>query len=611
MAHIRNYGHINPEDFLRSKIKTKRQALIKGTLSIWRGVLLPYKKTIIASAIVKIFANLTSNIILPIVIGLMITHLATSSQVNTKYINFTISLIVLLLITGIGLEYLWNKLSTRYFVRARKDLEIYTFNKLLSKSYRFYAGSFGGSITSQFNKFINAFGDFHQTVVKDLFNIAINFIASLFATFFYSKIIGITMLIWTLVYVFVIWRISLNRFENKRAGTKNNSKMTGFLSDVLGNITTIKIFSREKHETGNYRRLAVNKMNNAEKAIGWANLTLVFIGLMMAVLNVSVLMISTYQITNQQITIGTLVLIQAFVVRLSIQLWQLGTIIRDLDRSFVESSEMSEILLNEPDLVDPEKTKKSKITKGAIEFKNVTFEYPDEHSIPKFFDNLSFKINPGEKVGIVGPSGSGKTTIIRILLRLTEINSGSIKLDGQNIKNLKHSEIRKAISYVPQEPILFHRSLIENIRYSNPSATQSMVDKAVKKSRANIFIDRLPKGYETLVGERGFKLSTGQRQRIAIARAILKPSPILILDEATSAIDSESESIIQKAMSDLMESRTTLVIAHRLSTVEKMDRIIYMSYGKIIEEGSHKELLAKHGPYANLWKHQSGKNSKI
>lgn len=222
------------------------------------------------------------------------------------------------------------------------------------------------------------------------------------------------------------------------------------------------------------------------------------------------------------------------------------------------------------------------------------------------FRKFSLRIKPGEKIGLVGHSGSGKTSLTKLLLRFADINDGEITIDGQNITHITQDDLRRHIAYVPQEPLLFHRTIAENISYARPDSDQQEIESVAKMAHADEFIVKLAKGYDTLVGERGVKLSGGQRQRVAIARAMLKNSPILLLDEATSALDSESEILIQKALWTLMENRTAIVIAHRLSTIQKMDRIIVLDNGRVIEEGSHKELLRKTGKYAELWTHQSG-----
>jgi ATP-binding cassette subfamily B protein len=244
------------------------------------------------------------------------------------------------------------------------------------------------------------------------------------------------------------------------------------------------------------------------------------------------------------------------------------------------------------------------VTMSAPNGSSVTFTHDENDAA--LFENFSVDIKAGERIGLVGRSGSGKTTLTRLLLRFSDVDSGSITIDGQSITDISQIDLRSHIAYVQQEPMLFHRSLRANIAYGKPDASDEQILDAAKSANALEFIGKLPKGLDTIVGERGVKLSGGQRQRVAIARAILKDAPILVLDEATSALDSESEKLIQDALVTLMNGRTSIVIAHRLSTISKLDRIIVLDQGKIIEQGSHSELLAAEGRYARLWSHQSG-----
>jgi ATP-binding cassette, subfamily B, bacterial len=279
---------------------------------------------------------------------------------------------------------------------------------------------------------------------------------------------------------------------------------------------------------------------------------------------------------------------------------------RSLTRAMKALTDMQEVvdIFDTPiDILDSKKPENLKMQEGQVVFKNVSFAYKNGREVLK---NFNLEIASGEHVGLVGHSGAGKSTITKLLLRFSDTLEGSIFIDGQDIKSVTQNELRSVISYVPQESILFHRTIRENIAYSRPGATEEEIIEVAKKSFAHEFIINLSKGYDTLVGERGIKLSGGERQRIAIARAMLKDSPIIVLDEATSSLDSVSEEYIQKGFNKLMEGKTTMVIAHRLSTIQKMDRIIVLDQGKIAEEGTHKELLDKGGVYANLWSHQTG-----
>jgi ATP-binding cassette subfamily B protein len=280
--------------------------------------------------------------------------------------------------------------------------------------------------------------------------------------------------------------------------------------------------------------------------------------------------------------------------------------LRSIEDGFLLASSMTEYMLQHPEITDKPDAKVLQVQRGAIDLTDVTFNYRNEQTEQSVFAGLDLHIRAGEKIGLVGPSGGGKTTLTRLLLRFEDIHKGTITIDGQDISAVTQASLRRVISYVPQEPLMFHRSVQENIAYGKPDATDVDIQLAAEAAHADGFIASLSDGYDTIVGERGVKLSGGQRQRVAIARAILKDAPILILDEATSALDSESEVLIQDALWKLLQDRTAIVIAHRLSTIQKMDRILVLEDGQIVEQGTHKQLLKQKGTYAKLWAHQSG-----
>jgi ATP-binding cassette subfamily B protein len=310
-------------------------------------------------------------------------------------------------------------------------------------------------------------------------------------------------------------------------------------------------------------------------------------------------------ISNDASTISKVFVTFSYFSSATLILWQFNRTYRNIENSLSEAAQFTELLMHESEIQEQPGAKKLKVSKGEVNFNDVHFAYDASREEP-LFENLNLHIAPGEKIALVGHSGGGKTTITKLLLRFIDIDSGELTIDGQDIRKAKLASVRESIAYVPQEPLMFHRSIRENIRYGRLDATDEEVIEAAKRANAHEFISELPDGYETLVGERGVKLSGGQRQRIAIARAIIKDAPILVLDEATSALDSESEKLIQEALWSLMQNRTAIVVAHRLSTIQKMDRIIVLDKGHIAEQGSHKELLALKGVYARLWAHQSG-----
>ena len=305
------------------------------------------------------------------------------------------------------------------------------------------------------------------------------------------------------------------------------------------------------------------------------------------------------------LTVGDFVMLQSYLLILFNRLWDFGRNVRRIYESLADAVEMTEILSTPYEIRDIEGAKSITVSSGKIEFKNVSFAYGTSQT--EIFKNFNLRIKPGEKVALVGPSGGGKSTVTKLLLRFYDLTEGEILIDDQNISLVTQNSLRENISLVPQDPILFHRTLIENIRYGNPEATEKEVLTAAKLAHCHEFIERFSKKYQTFVGERGIKLSGGERQRVAIARAILKNSPILVLDEATSSLDSENELLIQDALKNLMRNKTTIVIAHRLSTIMQMDRILVLDNGEITEQGRHQELLKmKQGTYQKLWGIQAG-----
>lgn len=303
------------------------------------------------------------------------------------------------------------------------------------------------------------------------------------------------------------------------------------------------------------------------------------------------------------LTIANMVFLYSLSNSLLSNVWTINHILRTINRAFGNAKEMVEIL-DLPYIVDDKTDKPLVVSDAEIDVSHISFQHKEQKTA--LFEDFSLEIPSGKSVGLVGMSGSGKTTLTKLLLRFDDVNRGAIYIDGQDIRDVTQKSLRESIAYVPQESTLFHRSVFENIAYGKVGATREEVERAAKLAHADEFIKELPDGYDTLVGERGVKLSGGQRQRIAIARAILKDAPILVLDEATSALDSESEAKIQGALSNLMNGRTSIVVAHRLSTIAGLDRIVVLSNGRIVEQGTHHELLERGGEYAKLWSRQSG-----
>lgn len=491
--------------------------------------------------------------------------------------------------------------------KVGQDLADRVYGHVLSQSANFHANTFGGSLVSQNNKLLGSYVRIADTTVYETLNLASVLVFSIVILLPRSPIYVAALLVFSIVYITSAFFITRPVRDIGAEHASSESRQTGYLADSVANVMAIKAFSGLPYEKEQYRKHYSSKTHQwLLKYMHVHQRQLIFFGAFNRVIEFSALLVAIITVVVLKADVATVFLIFSYTGLLIGKLWQFSnSALRNYNRSLGDASEMVEILHHEAEVKDPIKPEVSRIKDGEIELKNVTFTHDGARDT--LFNDFNLNIKPGEKVGLVGHSGSGKTSLTRILLRFSDIDGGEILLDGQNIANITQDDLRRNIAYVPQEPLLFHRSLTDNIRYGRPEASEKEILEASKMAHADDFIKTLPLGYETLVGERGVKLSGGQRQRVAIARAMIKDAPILVLDEATSALDSESEVLIQQALWKLMEGRTAIVIAHRLSTVQKMDRIVVMDDGKVVEEGTHRELLTKqNGVYAKLWAHQSG-----
>ncbi len=471
-------------------------------------------------------------------------------------------------------------------------------------SHRFFINTFVGSLVRQTSRLVHAIEDMMDKLYWDMIPLVIRLSIILTVIFFNNRLIAGIMLAWIIVYMAINYWYSVFKLQYDTQRAEVNSKTTGYLADTITNNATIKQFAALPFEFKSYKKLTEEwrKIN----VFSWnlSELSEGFQAFLMMGLNFGVMFAAVHAWKRGLLTIGDFALIQAYLIQLFNQLWGFGRVIRQIYERLADAEEMVEILNTDHEIKDKPQATQLVVTNGAIEFNKVHFAYNETRVVlPK----LDLAIAAGEKVGLVGPSGAGKSTIVSLLFRNFDVTSGAICIDGQNIADVTQLSLRGQLSLVPQDPVLFHRTLKENIRYGKRDATDTEVVQAAQLAHCHEFITQLPDQYATLVGERGVKLSGGERQRVAIARAILKNAPILVLDEATSSLDSESELMIQDALDSLMQDKTVLVIAHRLSTLLQMDRIIVVDQGSVVEMGSHTELLNKtNGVYKKLWELQAG-----
>lgn len=491
-----------------------------------------------------------------------------------------------------GMQWFMNYRFTAYQA-------LYEYISLHSKDY--FNSRFAGALANKISNAVDGAEDIYGKVLWRFTPLFLGLIWYIIFTWWSDWRLGLIIAVWSLIFLGInIWFAKLLQPKSYEFA-QSLSTLKGKIVDSLSNISLVHEYAYVSGER-EYIKKYVKRQRDAGIA-RWrlSEWMLVVNGFFIFIFMSVLLGTAMYLFQEHIVSIGTVIMIVAIVADLTNQLFFLGQEIRDAARYYGESKEGLEEILSEHVIVNAPGARAVNFTKGEITLDAIDFNYENK----SIFKHFSLEIPAGQKVGFVGRSGAGKTTFVSLLLRHFDVQKGEILIDGENIYDVKLESLRRAIAFVPQDTSLFHRTIRENIRYSNPSATDAQIKLAAKQAQADVFIDRLPEGYDTLVGERGVKLSGGQRQRIAIARAFLKNAPILILDEATSSLDSESEQAIQHSLEELMKDRTVIAIAHRLSTLKKMDRIIIIENGKVVEDGTPDNLIKKnHGVFKGMWEHQ-------
>ena len=545
----------------------------------------------------------------PFVMGLIVDRVSAAPvAADQVFVVFGpyIAALVLVNICGQTCSKLQDYSLWKLEIAVSYDLATMSFDALSNQSMTFHSNRFGGTLVSQTSKFMAAYNQLVEALVHPFLPVfgSVVFVCVLLGPRVPLYVVILMALFAVYATVSYIMYKRILHLNEKAAKAQND--LSGELSDAVTNILTVKTYGREDYERSLFdtanREVVLRDSKRMRSSLVRGVITA---GIAVVIMSVVAVFISGGNAWFG-ITPGTLVMMFTYTYTMTLQFNFINSGLQRFNRAFGDASGMTQVL-DEPRLVaDAPDAKPLVVREGAIDFQDIGFSYEDGGVRTKVFEGLDLHIPAGQRVGLVGMSGAGKTTLTKLLLRLSDIQEGRILVDGQDVSACTQQSLRRSIAYVPQEALLFHRSIAENIAYGRPDATMDEIREAARRANALEFIERLPQGFDTITGERGNKLSGGQRQRVAIARALLADCPILVLDEATSALDSESEHLVQDAFATLMRGRTCIVVAHRLSTVASLDRIVVLADGKVIEDGPHDELIAAGGEYAHLWSRQTG-----
>lgn len=564
----------------------------------------PYLKFLSAMAFIGLcwaLINTFTPYLLKLIIDQVVSFQGSKSDLFKNTVPYLYAYIALWIALCINMRFLdWVKLNL--FPSLREDVMCKMFNYLNQHSHRYFQNNFSGSLINKITDMQAGVVDIF-TNIDDIYAQTLGLSVAVITLLFIHPVFALILMGWTVAFLVITFFFLKPIHTLSHAFAEAKTSVIGKMVDSVSNIINVRLFARHADEN-RYIHKSIQEVVRKDRKMQAKIIQMrIFWDISIIVLVSLNLFILLEMYSKNKVTVGDF----AFVISLSINiLWNLW-FIADQFVAFSEKigiCRQALLLVSVPhEIVDVPQARPLIVSSGSIKFHDVTFHYDEGAHL---FKNKNIEIKAGQKVGLVGFSGSGKSTFVNLILRLFDVESGEITIDDQNISQVTQKSLREQIALIPQDITLFHRSLMENIRFGNTQATDDEVFDIAKKAHCHEFISQLEDGYNSMVGERGIKLSTGQRQRIAIARAMLKNAPILILDEATSALDSITETYIQDALHLLMKNKTTIVIAHRLSTLSEMDRILVFNKGEIIEDGTHAELIAKGGHYAKLWQMQAG-----
>ncbi len=539
----------------------------------------------------------------PLVVAQLVTRLTENPHLTLgsafpSVLGFTGILLCAEAVWRVGMHFL-NRLDAL----GIEHLYVVGLDELFAKDSAFFHDNFAGSLTKRVLSFASRFEQTADTLVFDVVGSFVPLGFGSVVLWHYDPWLVIVLLGMIAVTALAVVPIIRRRQAIVNLREAAIARVAGHVADSLTNIDTVRAFAAEPREAAEHRSRVAQARGLSLRSWDYNNLRIDTLIAPMSVLTNGLGLLLAVTLATRGQGVAAIVVVFSYYSNATRIMFEFSQIYRNLESGMTEAAQFTSVMRTPPTVLDPVAPQPLAARAAEIRFEQVTFGYSPGKPL---FRELDLAVPSGARIGLVGRSGGGKSTLTRLLLRMTDIDAGRILIGGQDIRDLRQADLRSQIAYVPQDPAMFHRTLRENIAFARPSATDAEIRRAAEAAHVAEFVEGLPDGYDTMVGERGVKLSGGQRQRVALARAILRDAPILLLDEATSALDSESETLVQEALWRLMEGRTALVVAHRLSTVAGMDQLVVLDRGRIIEQGTHHELLTTHGAYAKLWQHQSG-----
>ncbi len=552
-------------------------------------------KYLLVALLTSLFSLFT--IIIPLLSGWAIDEMKLGTESNIKYLVILATGIFLLDLAQTILSNINGYVGDQIQVKLQKILSIKYYEHLLTLPQSYFDTELSGKIISRLNRSITQVTGFIQSMSNNFLQFIFSTVLSLIVVAIYSWPVALMLFMLYPVFIVLTVRSSGKWQKFQKIKNEHTDIASGRFAESISQVKVVKSYIQEKREINFFNKhFGIVERTNVPQSKHWHKedvkrrlvLNIIFYGVYLFIF---------YQGAKGVLSPGQAVALILYAMNIRIPIFTISWLVEQTQRAVADSRDYFEVMNIKPDIKDNEGSVKLEIDKPKIVFEDVNFEYDKNKAIIK---GVSFEINPDEKVALVGESGEGKTTLTNLLLRLYEPNSGRILIDGTDIRNVTQKSLRSNIGVVFQDPNLFSGTINENITYSNKNATKDEVVKAAKAANAHEFITKLENGYDTEIGEKGLKLSGGQKQRIAIARAILKDAPILILDEATSSLDSKSEILVQEALEHLMKDRSTIIIAHRLSTIQSVDKIVAIKNGKVSESGTPRELAKKSGIYSKL-----------